>query len=117
LIDGKVVFRARKVNRMDQPEGTAVRLFVGHLTSQGLFPLDLRIATSLRISLLNEIAFHLKILSYAASFLQEKTSYGIQISNSKHLPTRSRFGKGRDFDIRILDLHHSKKGVGYGGIH
>jgi hypothetical protein len=59
LIDGEVVFRTRKVNGRDQPEGTVVRLFEGGFASQGLSSFNLRITTSLRISLFNEITFHI----------------------------------------------------------
>jgi len=74
LIDGEVIFRTRKMNGGNQPEGTVVCLFEGGFASQGLSSLDLGIATSLRISLFNQIAFHFRILSHAISPLQEKIS-------------------------------------------
>jgi len=74
LIDGEVVFRTRKVNSRDQPEGTVVRLFESGFASQGLSSLDFDETTTLRISLFNQIALHFKILSYIISSLQEKIS-------------------------------------------
>ena len=79
LIDGKVVLWTGKMNRINQPEGTVVCLFQGNFTGRKFFPFDLRVATSLRISLLNQAAFHLKILSHAVSALQEQRGYGIQV--------------------------------------
>jgi hypothetical protein len=72
LIDREVIFWTRKMNGGNQPEGTVVCLFEGGFASQGLSSPDLRKATSLRISLFNQIAFHFKILSHAISPLQEK---------------------------------------------
>jgi hypothetical protein len=74
LIDGEVIFRTRKMNGRNQPEGTVVRLFEGGFASQGLSSFDFNETTTLWISLSNQIALHFKILSYAISSLQEKIS-------------------------------------------
>jgi len=86
LIDGEIILRTRKVNSRDQSKGTVIRLLKGDFTSQGLLSLHLRIATSLRISLFNQIAFHYKILSQAIYLLQEKSSLwymNYQVRNEK----------------------------------
>jgi hypothetical protein len=53
LINGEVVFRARKMDRRDQPQKAIVRLFEGSFTGRGLPLFDLDETVSLRISLLN----------------------------------------------------------------
>jgi hypothetical protein len=73
LIDREVVFRPRKVNSRDQPKGAVVHLFEGGFAGQRFSSLGLRITTPLGISLFNQIAFHLKILSQPISPLQEKS--------------------------------------------
>jgi hypothetical protein len=70
LVDGEVVFRTREMNGGDQPEETVVGLFESRLAGERLPLLDLNKTVSLRISLLDQITFHLKILSYAVFPLQ-----------------------------------------------
>jgi len=58
LVDGKIVFWPGEVNSGNQSKGTVVCLLEGDFASSSLLPLNLDEATPLRISLLDQIAFH-----------------------------------------------------------
>jgi hypothetical protein len=58
LIDGKIVFWTGEMNGRDQPKKAVVRLLECGFAGERLPPLDFRKATSLRISLFNQIALH-----------------------------------------------------------
>jgi hypothetical protein len=64
LVEREIVFRAGEVNGRDQPEETVICLFEGGFAGKRLPSLDLRKATSLRVSLLNEITFHINALTF-----------------------------------------------------
>jgi hypothetical protein len=70
LIDRQVIFRAGEVDRRDQSEDAIVRLFEGGFAGKRPHLLGLHKAASLRISLPDQIAFHLEILSHALFSLQ-----------------------------------------------
>jgi hypothetical protein len=59
LIDGEIVFGTRELNCGDEPEETALCLFERGLAGEDLSLSNINGTTSLRVSLLNQIAFHL----------------------------------------------------------
>jgi hypothetical protein len=59
LVNGKIVLGPRKVNCRDASERAMVTLLKSDFAGKSLFPLCLDKATSLRVSLLNQMAFHL----------------------------------------------------------
>jgi hypothetical protein len=63
LVDGEVIFWTREVRRGDQPERTLVCLLEGRFTGKVFPSFDLNRTTSLGVSLLDQIAFHYRILS------------------------------------------------------
>jgi hypothetical protein len=70
LIDRQVIFRTGEVDRRDQSEDAIVRLFESGFAGKRPHLLCLQKTASLRISLPDQIAFHLKILSHALFSLQ-----------------------------------------------
>jgi hypothetical protein len=72
LIDGEVIFRSREVYGRNEPEEAAICCFESGFAGKKLLSSSLCKATSLRISLLDQIASHSKILSYAISPLQQE---------------------------------------------
>jgi hypothetical protein len=63
LVDGKVIFWTREMDGGNEPEETVVGLPEGRFTGRRLSPVDFDQAAPLRIPLLDQIAFHLRILS------------------------------------------------------
>jgi hypothetical protein len=70
LIDGEVILWAGEMDSGDQPEEAMVCLFKGGFTGKGLSLFDFNKTTPLGIPLLNQIAFHYKILSQGIFRLQ-----------------------------------------------
>jgi hypothetical protein len=70
LVDGEVIFWTGEMSGGDQPEQAVVGLFESGLASKRLSMFDLNKTISLRISLLDQITFHQKILSHAVFPLQ-----------------------------------------------
>ena len=71
------------MNGRDSPKKTLIGFLKGRFTSKGLGLVHLNQATSLWITLLNQIALHLSILSQALSPLQENKLCGIQAKGLK----------------------------------
>ena len=70
LIDGQVIFRTGKVDGRDQSQDAIVRPFESGFAGKRPRLFGLHETASLRISLSNQIAFHLKSLSHAIFSLQ-----------------------------------------------
>ncbi len=60
LVNGEIIFWTGEVNRRDASQNPVVGLFDGCFACQGFPLIDLDEATPLRITLLNQIALHLK---------------------------------------------------------
>jgi hypothetical protein len=64
LIDGKVILRTGQMNRGDQAKEAPIRLFESRLAGVKLSSFGLGQATTVGISLLDEITFHVDPLFY-----------------------------------------------------